>query len=99
MRGSLATLGGALFWALVLVDVEDQVVRGGPADLELEVRELLELVQQVDRLVEVHRERRPPLGEALDRDFRGADLADRILEADQLREVVERPDLDLDAAR
>ena len=44
----------------------------------------------------LHRERRPALGEALDRDLRGAEPADRVLEADQLRVVAERADLDLD---
>ena len=59
---------------------------------------LFQLAQQLDRLVEAHRERRAALGEALDRDLRGAELADRVLEADQLREVAERADLDLDQA-
>ncbi len=80
----------------VLVDVEDQVVRSGAADLEVERRVLFQLAQQVDRLVEAHRERRPALGEALDRDLGGAEPADRVLEADQLGEVAERADLELD---
>ena len=46
----------------------------------------------------LHREGRAALGEALDRDLGGAELADRVLEADQLREVAERADLDLDRA-
>ena len=48
--------------------------------------------------VEPHRERRAALREALDRDVRGAELADRVLEPDQLRVVPERADLDLDRA-
>ena len=68
------------------------------ADLEVERGELLQLAQQLDRLVELHRERRPALGEAFDRDLGGAELADRVLEADQLREVAERADLELDLA-
>ena len=53
-----APLGGALLGALVLVDVEDEAVVGGAADPELERGALLELAQQLDRLVEAHREGR-----------------------------------------
>ncbi len=49
-KGSVVTkvqtfgaLGGALLGARILVDVEDQVVRGGVADLEVERGELLQL--------------------------------------------------------
>src|SRR6476619_406923 len=70
--------GGAVI-LLVVVDVEDEVVVGGAADLELERRVLFELAQQVDRLVEVHLQRRAALREALDRDLRGAEPADRVL--------------------
>src|SRR6185369_17310700 len=92
-RASLAS-GGALF--LIVVDVEDQVVGSVVADLEVETRELFEFAQQVGRFVEPHREGGAALGEAVDLDLRGADLPDRVLEADQLREVAERADLERD---
>src|SRR5712664_3306144 len=71
-------LGGVALGA-VLVDVEDQVVGRGVADLEVEDREGLELAQEVDRLVEAHREGRAALGEPFDRDVGGAELTDRVL--------------------
>ena len=58
----------------------------------------LELRQEVDRTVEPHRERGPTLGETFDRDVGGAELADRVLEADQLGEIAERTDLEADLA-
>ena len=89
---------GGVALGAVLVDVEDQVVGRGVADLEVEVGEGLELAQEVDRLVEAHREGRAALGEAFDRDVGGADLADGLLEADQLGEVAERADLEAQLA-
>ena len=59
---------------------------------------VFELAQEVDRLVEVHREGGAALGEAFHRDIGGADLADGLLEADQLGEVTERADLELELA-
>lgn len=47
----LQALRRALLGALIVVEIEDQVVRGGVADLEVEAGELLELTQEVDRLV------------------------------------------------
>src|SRR5262245_46919774 len=98
MKGSgVGSSGGVLFGARVLVDVEDQVVVGTAPDFELERRALLELAQELDRLVEAHRERGAALGEALDRDLRSSvDLTRGVLESDQLREVVEGADLDFD---
>ena len=96
---SCPALGGPPLGALILVDVEDQVVGGGVADVEVKGGARLQLAEQLDRLLEAHRERRPALGEALDRDLGGgADLARRVLEADQLGEVPERADLDPDQA-
>ena len=67
------------------------------ADPELERRPLLELAQQLDRLLEPHRQRRPALREALHRDLRASRRSRRrVLEPDQLREVAQRPHLDLD---
>jgi hypothetical protein len=83
----------------VVVDVEDQVVGGGVPDLEVDAGEGLELAQQVDRLVEVHREGRAALGEAFDRDIGGAEAADGVLHPDQLGEVAQGADLEADLAR
>ena len=92
-----AALSGVLLGTLIVVDVEDQVVVGAAADAKLERRALLQLTQQLDRFVEAHRESRATLGEALHRDLRGGvDLSGGVLEADQLREVFERADLDFD---
>src|SRR6187551_681589 len=91
-------LSCALLGALIVVDVEDQIVAAGAADLEVEGGVLFQLAQEVHRLIEVHRERRATLGKALDRDLRSAEAADRVLEADQLREIAERADLQPDQA-
>src|SRR6185312_874311 len=72
---SKTALRGELLGVLV-VEVENEVVGGGVADPEVEGGMLFELAQEVDRLLEVHREGRAALGEAFDRDLGGAELAD-----------------------
>src|SRR5271156_4383643 len=84
---SAARLGGALLRARVLVDVEDQVVGCGVTDFEVKRGKGLQLAQQLDRLIKSHREGRATLGEAFHGDLGGADLADSILKADELREI------------
>src|SRR5688572_26932366 len=71
----------------VVVHVEDEAVVPGVADLELEGRALLELAQQLDRRVEVHRHRGATVGEPLHPDLRCAvDAGGRVLEPTQLSE-------------
>src|ERR671918_913578 len=81
----------------LVVEVEDHPVPVRLADPELHRGALLELAQELDRLVEPQRQGRPALGELANRDLRGcADLLRRVLEANQLRKVTERADVDLD---
>src|SRR3954470_17513656 len=93
-----AELSGAA--SRCLIHIEDDVVGGGEADLEADRAALLELGQQVHRLVEAKRQSRPAGRETLDRDpGETPDLPGGVFEADELREVCEGADIDLHVAR
>ena len=73
---------------------------GGPYthDLQAVSPELFQFAQEIDWLVQVHREGGAALGEALDGDLRSAEPAHGVLETDKLGEVPEGTDLELDPA-